>query len=406
MAERRKIRTPLSQQLNRIRRQLLPVAVFATAFLGAVWLWRTHSGLSSVAGEAEVTRYELTAPVDGILTATPEPLAEFQKVSRGDVLLRLDDRAIRGAIRTVQKQIEQLRDEQALAETQARQVLNEMARDAADLYQEQLVDLRRLGLDIDELRLEILDRQAQIEADTIELRRETERYEAARKLAERGAETQDRVWELEMRAAVISKRLEGNRKALAEAEDQLARARKREKDLAASVEASAERLKTPESRPIIEAYLAPVRSGIAVEEARMQELEVQVRALEVRAPFDGMVREIFRRPGQAVRLGEPVLTLVANESPHVITYVREHHRVGPRIGMPVEVRVRTLPQRIVEGRVVQIGPQVVRVPRQHLRDPQTPEWGLPVRIEFDRKAGIRPGEMVDLTFHPRDFQQD
>ena len=395
MSDPRPIPTPIRQHWQRIRYQLVPVLVFCAASVTAIWLWGQHAGLTSAVGEVEVLRIDVTAPADGMMVSAGRDWQMFDSVQKGDLLARVDDGLVKAALITLQKQIAQIEKELAATEAKTRRDLEEYARERAGLGTDEVVSLRRLQMDIEQLRLQILDRQAQLQTDEIELKRQVERYDAVSKLAEKGVETQARLWDLRLQRDVVKERKEGNEKGLAEAKKQFHEGQLREKALRESL--GKLRATTQPASPL-DVYLAPIRASIDVEEARMRELTLQIEAREVRAPFSGSVREIFRWAGQTVRMGDPILTLVSEEQPHVMAYVREHHLVEPRIGMRVDMRVRTLPVRTVEGLIDQVGPQIVRVPLQHLRDPKIPEWGLPVRISMPEASGIRAGELVDITF--------
>jgi len=193
----------------------------------------------------------------------------------------------------------------------------------------------------------------------------------------------------------LAEEIKGRQSALAKAEEQLSQAQARQEAH------NKETGNFPELElAALETLLAPIHASITVQQSRLAQINRQIHSLEVRAPFKGVIREIFRWPYQTVRMGDPIMILVASKSTHVITYVREHHRIELWPRMPVELRVRAAGMEPVKGHIAQIGPQVVAVPLQHLRDPQIPEWGLPVRIELPSDSGIRPGELVDITFKP------
>ena len=396
MADLRPIPTPLGQHWRRIRYQMLPVVIFGVALASTFWLWGRQSGLTHAIGEVEVTRLELTAPADGTLVPLPgKTWEQFQFVKKGDVLARMDDRAAIAALSIIQGSIGVLQKELIAAELKTRQDLAELARDRIDRENDAIAGLRRMALDIERLELNILDREAAIQADGLEYNRRNERFKAIEELAQKGVETQYRLWDFRLARDQAKERKEGNERVLAEAKAQLKRAKQRQVTLRESLSTG------PTTHPAadIETFLAPMRAAIAVERAKLGQARLLAESLEIRATFDGMIRDIYRFPGQTVRMGDPILTVVADQAPYLITYVRQHHRVGPEVGMAVDVRVRSLPVRTVKGHIAEIGPQVVRVPRQHQRDPQTAEWGLPVRIVTPASAGLQPGEMVDVTFH-------
>jgi len=394
MAEITVVRTPWRQRWRRFRYQLFPVICFILAMGVVIRLWGEHAGLHGAIGEVEAVRQFVTAPADGIIVRPADKAWElFEQVKKGDVLVCLDDRATVAALATIHKTVIQLGKELEATKARERQLLAEAGLDQSDREYGCVNDERQMARDIEQLRLDILDRKRRIARDQVEQRRFSEETQALRELRRTGAASDFEVFDMEMQAARMQEEVKGRQQALAKAEEQL-------KALQAARGAVLKRMKDfpkPELAEL-ETLLAPVRAAIDVEEARMTELEVEQANLAVRAKFDGMIREILCEPGQAVRMGDPILTIVSPQATHVITYVREHQRISPRKGVEVKIRVRTLPTRTVTGHICDIGVQVVRVPLQHQLDPRMVEWGLPVRIEIDPSARLRPGELVDLTF--------
>jgi multidrug resistance efflux pump len=368
--------------------------VFVGAAALSVWLWGQQGGMATTVGVAEVLWTNLSAPANGTLVHLPRDWQTFEKVSRGQVVARLNDDECLAALAVIRTQIAQIGKELLATDAKTRMDLGAAARSIANAEQQPVLELRRLATDIEKLRLDLLDRQTLIYTDKIELTRQTERLEAIKKLVAQGSETQYTLWDVQMRVDVIKQRLTGNDKTLAFAKTQLQ----------AAVDRHEELLKTLAKNPVatqpsdVDVFLAPIRAAIAVEEARKQELDLRLASLTVKAPFDGMIREIFCFPGQTVTLGTPIMTIVAKAPPHVLAYLREYHRLDPRVGAMVDMRVRTLPVRSLGGTVAEVGPQVVRVPVELLRDPAKPEWGLPIRIDMVPKSGLHPGELVDVTF--------
>ncbi len=58
---------------------------------------------------------------------------------------------------------------------------------------------------------------------------------------------------------------------------------------------------SPDQAIEVAKLLSPVQAAIEVQESRIRELEVQVKALEIRSPIGGTIANIARWPGQAVR---------------------------------------------------------------------------------------------------------
>jgi len=105
-------------------------------------------------------------------------------------------------------------------------------------------------------------------------------------------------------------------------------------------------------------------------------------------------------PGQAVRAGEPIMRIANLDSMYIVSYVRQPYRVKLEVNSTVGVQVRSVPIRGAETRIDRIGPQIESIPMRQLRDPQTPEWGLPVKIRIPEKLKLTPGELVNITYKP------
>jgi multidrug resistance efflux pump len=372
----------------------MPLLVFVGAAGLSVWLWNQQRGSPMAVGEAEVLRTDMSAPANGKLVHLARDWQIFEKVTKGQIVARMDDEECLAALAVIHEQIEEIRKQLSATDAKTRMDLAAAGRSIANVEQQTVLELRRLATDIEKLRLDLLDRQTVIDTDKIELRRMTERLEAVKKLVAEGSETQYTLWDVQMKVDVITQRLTGNQGTLAFAKTQLQSSLDRQEELR----------KTLAKNPIatqpsdVEVFLAPIRAQIAVEEARKKELDRRLENLTVKAPFDGMIRDIFCFPGQTVTLGTPIMTILANQPAHVITYLRDYRRVEPKVGAMVDMRVRTLPVRSVEGVVAEVGPQVVRVPTEQLRDPTKPEWGLPIRIDMKNESGLHPGELVDVSF--------
>jgi multidrug resistance efflux pump len=96
------------------------------------------------------------------------------------------------------------------------------------------------------------------------------------------------------------------------------------------------------------------------------------------------------------------MTIAADRGDYIVGYVRENQGVRPKPGMPVTVRVRGggTSQRSMQSYVESVAPQVEKLPARFLRNPNINEWALAVQIALPPESELKPGEMVDLTFHP------
>jgi multidrug resistance efflux pump len=275
--------------------------------------------------------------------------------------------------------LKRLRDEVTAAEEQ-------FALEQLDRQRDHEREVHRLGWQIQRHRLDVLDRQALIETDRVELMRLEERVSYLEQLRGREAISELDLVDERMRRDTIQKRIEENEKALAEAEQQRDWAIERMKTYGA--------LRTADVQKLV----APFEAAIAVQETRLEALSVQIDGLQIHAPFNGTIAMIYAWPGQNVRRGDPIVTLAAEHGRYIVSYVRQAQRLRPVVGTPVDIRPRLPGAKPVTAMVGRVGPQVELIPPHQRRDPAVLEWGLPVRIDLPPGLSVKPGELVDVRF--------
>lgn len=141
-----------------------------------------------------------------------------------------------------------------------------------------------------------------------------------------------------------------------------------------------------------------LETAIEGREADITEIDLKLQGAVIRSPVKGTITRVLRRPGQIVRVGEPIFDIVADTGPFIVSFIRQDQRIHPHTQMEVEVRPVSAPGRSFAGRVDEVGGFIEQVPSEQLRDPRTPEWGLPVRVVAPLEANLKPGEMVNLVF--------
>ncbi|MDP6380371.1 MAG: HlyD family efflux transporter periplasmic adaptor subunit [Phycisphaerae bacterium] len=378
-----RIKTPWLQHLRRIRYQLLPVVTFTVAVILTGWLWGRHVIQPNAVGEVYAERFDLISHEDGILASLSFGNLEIMdEIEAGQVVARIDDRSPVASLDAMQSELKGLRDQLKAAAATFRQ-------DEAERSHDILVQQRRLALDVERIRLEILDRQGQVAADRIEQKRLDERITTVQKLVEKRLQSVYDLMDFTLQRDVVKERIAGNEEFLKEARSQLAATKER---------LGAYSVVEPAG---VETVVAPIRSEIAAQEARVRELQIQVSALQLRSPISGKVSAIYRLPGNAVRAGDVIMTVAADHSQRIISYLREGQRFRPEVGMEVTIRTRSEKPRMVKAMIEQIGPQFEAIPEHQLRHRDLVEWGLPVSISLPEGVGLIPGELVDITFPRR-----
>jgi len=146
-----------------------------------------------------------------------------------------------------------------------------------------------------------------------------------------------------------------------------------------------------------------IRVGVAAKEEQLSKLDGKLDALEIKSPISGTVTQIHARPGQFVQAGHPILEIASERGTSIVAFLRAEQQIFPREGMEVEVRTASDPYHAHSAQVESVAGQYDSVPARLLRDPKTPEWGIPVRVTLPQDVSVRPGELVRVTFRSRPF---
>ncbi len=383
MSQGERIRTPWKRRWQQLRQRVLPLVSFVGTAVLLAWLWKEQGVPPGGIGEVEAVRIDVLARVDGILAPLSGPPSTlFEKVHAGEVVARLDDRPAQTKLETLRAEIVRLRA--TLEAEQARIALSE-----SDRREGYLRDAARLAWEFEQHRLDTLDRQALIEADRVVLQRRQARIGFLTPLHERGMVSDVELSDEQLLLEEVGKRLDANTTVLQESQKQQ--------------QAAAERLAAfpPLALAEVKALLTAVQAAIDVEESRIREVRLEMESLEFCAPIAGTVVAVHRYPGQGVRAGDPILTIASEQGRYIVSYVAQERVPRPTVGMAVAVRVRAAGTRPRDSVVESIGPQVEPIPVHQRRNPQVPEWGLPVRVLIPDGLEVRPGELIDVTFNAR-----
>jgi multidrug resistance efflux pump len=377
-------RIPMSwnQRWRRFRYGVVPGVFFVLSVVLTAWLWQRERLLPNATGEVEAVRLDVAAAADGTLV----PISRghwtlFETVNAHDVIARLDDRQVNAQLEVLQKELIRLG-----SELKAIEVKEQVAE--FDRLQTHLRESARLSWQMETSRLDVLDRQVQIEFDQIELKRRQSRLEYLESMYAKMLINEMDYQDQKMLVTQVEKRLADNTKALEQAQKQQQEAQERLKGL-------------PEYQKLeLETLLAPLRAAIDAQEARIKELHVQNDNLEIRSPITGTICAIYRWPGQAIRSGDPIMTIAADNGRYIVSYLRQEQIIRPKSGASVFVKARQPKAEMLASTVEQVGSQMELIPQHQRRNVQMPEWGIPVRIGMPSNLAIKPGELVDVSFQP------
>ncbi len=386
MASGARIAVPWLQRWRWIRFQLLPVGFFGLAVVGTGLLWSRQVGSTTTVGEVFATRMDLASQVSGLLVSiSPDDPASdlrlFQKVAANQVVARLDDEPSKLALETMRVEVKRLQQE-------INKVNEDLRLTQADREQRRNSSVRQLAALVEQRRITALKLQTELEADKILLQQNVEQYEINKDAFERNTVSKLQLIAAKYQRDIVQKRIEENKKAVEEAKRQITASRERQRTLAPTV--------LTEFEPL----LAPVRTAIDTQEAKIREIELTIDQLQIRSPINGVVAAVLKRPGQTVAAGEPILTVAAEQGEYIVSYFRQGRNLQPAPRMAVNIRRRNLPIETLTSRIEQIGPRYELIPPHQTPDPKVPLWGRPARIFIPAGVKLTPGELVDIRLLP------
>ena len=143
--------------------------------------------------------------------------------------------------------------------------------------------------------------------------------------------------------------------------------------------------------------MSPLREALRVKETELAQIELKLSLLMLRAPGDGVVSIINRRPGELVAAGDAAVLVVAHRPGIFTIYVPERHARTPGVGDPVTLSRRGVFARGAGGRVVEVSPEITELPTRLRSSPQVPVWGRRVVVDASDSEGMRavpPGEEI------------
>ena len=73
----------------------------------------------------------------------------------------------------------------------------------------------------------------------------------------------------------------------------------------------------------------------------MKLFQAKLRPLELQAPIDGIVTLLYKRPGEQVLPGDPIMTITARKPERILGYLPQAFPINPTVGMKVEVMTRS-----------------------------------------------------------------
>lgn len=401
---------------------------YAEAYFDAV---PSAPAVGAAGGEGERDRFTASGFIEGeavtVATEVGGRVAEMavergDAVRAGEVVVRLDDAALKNQRREAQAGLSTAEANLAIVRAGARpeeirgaegelaeaEVIHAGAVEAVVHAREAITNPQGLDARVHEVRSQV----ALAEQGVEEARAELAAVELQHNIyAERGGDI-ERTWDLQVAAA---------RAAVEEAEAQLGGARaelsawlgtranpldlraelhgaETEADAAeievAMLRARLEELQagpTEEELNVAEGRVAEARAAIGLHDARIAQLTLE-------APVRGVVSQRLAQVGEAAVAGRPLLTIVNLDEVTLTVYVPQRHMAWVEIGQPVSVAVKAYPERTFSGHVSRIAGEAEFTPSDILTEEERVNLVFAVEVTIPNLGhALRPGMPADAT---------
>lgn len=350
MSTRSPIATPPSVHWREFRHRVMPYIIFALVALGTVLLWNQRIARSSMVGQAEAVRTLVVATHPGTIASLKFDL--FQAVRKGEIVAQLVPANLGAVTAELKANVDELR---------------------ARLTQ----DSDRFVINYQGLRLDWLRRNVELASARLELQLAESEYQ--RYAALHASKTVSDV-DFELRRSnrdVLKDKVGGLERLSIELEVEIARLKPNARE-------------TPVDRAIAAATLA-----------QRKQLQALSDAAILRAPMDGAIAALQKRPGETAVPGDVILTIGARQATRIVAYVRQPLNVQPKVGDMVDVSARTGTRRTAPARVLQVGTQLELIEPALLpasmSSSRVAEYGLPLLVEIPATLKLAPGEIVNLV---------
>jgi len=373
------------QRSGNLRMHIVPILVWLAASAVVVFMFRSRARRFEVFGLALGQVREISSTSTGRLLNVPVQL--FQQVKEGDPVAVVDTvldhkhlkEELEAKRRVFLAQIDRLKAQLKATEDQ-------MAAEASVQAADEVMDQRRLAVDVENARLHVLELNAQLETDQLaleQLQLDKKIFIAQGRLRQEGA-SQYELQKTEAAYNTLLKKIKASEFLLSQARQDLKYAQKRYDDFASR----------QTRKPSIDLALDVIRKEIDVQEQSIAEMLQSRAALVIKSPFDGVVSAIERSPGEAILPGEPILSISESEPREIIAFANRSELERIRINMKVELKKSGEPIQVAYSQITHLGPNVQLMPEQLRANPAVPQWGRPILIKIPPGFKLIPGELV------------
>lgn len=358
---------------DRRMRAIFGVTVWLAAAAGAWILYKAEPAPPVAVAIAESREHRVSPVRLGRLVALE--VTEGQRIAPGQVIARFETATARQEVSVARAQLQQ-----AAAAVRAT---------GGAFDSEVLQAGRNFREEVEAAELELGNARSSFARDRAEHAKLAADLERERNLVERGLTKSDRLVSMDQRRSVIE---ESVKVWPARIQTLEARARGASRRLADWEKAHAEGSEASRGT-----QLQPLQAKVREQEESLQLLNSQIDQSVLRATVHSYVSLIHARPGDVVKPGDPVATLVEAMPRQVLAYVDERRGAPLPRGTRVVATQRGTERRQWEGVVSAVSAGVTELPKRLWVNPAYPAWGRAMYITLPPEASLAPGEMLDVS---------
>jgi len=372
---------------NRFRKgsavsHILPILVWLIALGCVVVMLRYRSERFELVGYAQVAEHQLAATCDGRIEQLPVEL--FQNVTEGQTLAVintvLENEDIQAELKVIAAEIEHLMAQ--LVPTQ-----DALLSQAAERLSDRHAARRRLTVDLENARLQVLQFKTLIETDKITLQDLAIEVKIAENLFQQDAIAQYQLDKAKVQYETLDQKIRFSQQELAQAQTDLDNTQVRLENFGAGGE--------PHD-PSIDAALEVIHKAIKVQQALIEQVLAKRIPLELKAPYDGVISLLFSAPGEVVLANQPILKIAQTQPKQIVAYAPQNYVGDIKERMTVEIVKMSAPQQMSRSQITYLGPNVEMLPERLWFNPNLPQWGRPMLIKVPPGLKLLPGETVGI----------
>ncbi len=378
-----------------MKRPLLGLILLLVTIGGAVyWIWLREEplpeGLIQASGRIEGDEITIAADLSGRIVEMA--VGEGAQVEAGEVLVRLDDRAVRARVAQAENALAA-----AGAGVQQARAGHQSMQAGLEAAEKSLAILR------DEVPLQIEAASAELEAAraahaTAEANEEKVRADYDRRLSlyEREVITEEEFEAYELAWTEAQNTLRAARADLQSAEQRMKEARLGEERIEAQ-EAEVQRLRADAARAAATVDELQARRGES--EAALDEAHSILEDLTIAAPSPGTIVTRIAEPGEVIVAGGPLYDLVDLDRLYLKVYIPQRDVGKLFLGAPARVYADAFPDEPYKATVGHIASRAEFTPREVQTPEQRVKMVFAVKLFLEENPGHRltPGLPADAV---------